>query len=168
MRNWRAEYELVDGNDAIKNTAVNHWLAERNKVLPDEPKIDVLRSVENGYDYFMNCTAGAFENAAKTLAARLAAYHINPDVEDWARAQDQVFANCSETKAMPAEVGANGPEWLKNDRDYQIAAAQFYAMQYDDAKKRFVKIAQTDALEWRQLGAYMLARIAVRQAVLLN
>jgi hypothetical protein len=35
---------------------------------------------------------------------------------------------------MPAEAAANAPDWLKNDRDYQIASAHFYAMHYDQAK----------------------------------
>ncbi|MGR8998133.1 MAG: hypothetical protein ACU88J_03685 [Gammaproteobacteria bacterium] len=166
VSNWQAEYEMIDANEASKNAAIENWLAERNKVLTEEPepKIYALRKSENGYDYFLNCTAGAFENAGKTLAERITDYKINDDVKDWVRAQDDVFANCSETRTMPAEASADSPIWLKNDRDYQIAAAQFYAMHYDEAKDRFVKIAQNSASEWNQLAAYLLARVAVRQA----
>ncbi|MFZ2170759.1 MAG: hypothetical protein WAW61_14125, partial [Methylococcaceae bacterium] len=166
VRNWQAEYELIDVNEAAKNTAIKNWLMVRNKVLTDEPepKIYELRKTGNGYDYFLNCTAGAFDNAVKTLAARISNYTLNAEVKDWVRAQDQVFANCSETTAMPAEAGADAPVWLKNDRDYQIAAAHFYAMQYQEAKDRFVKIAGNNASEWNQLAAYLLARAAVRQA----
>lgn len=166
VRNWQAEYENTDANEAAKETALKNWLAVRKTVFADEsePKIDAFRSDEYGYAYFLNCTAGAFDNAAKTLAVRIAAYGVNADVKDWVRAQDQVFANCSEAKTAPAETAAEAPAWLKNDRDYQIAAAHFYAMRYDEAKDRFTKIAQNSASEWQRLATYLLARIAVRQA----
>jgi len=170
VRDWQAEYEQADANEATNNAAIANWLAARKKVLPDEtePKIAVLRNAENGYDYFLNCTAGAFEHAGNTLAARIRAYTVNTDVKDWVRAQDQVFANCSQTNAMPAEAVADAPVWLKNDRDYQIATAYFYAMRYDDAKARFAKIAENNTSEWHQLAAYLLARVAVRQASTFN
>ena len=68
VHNWQAEYEQKDASEAEKNAAIKNWLALRNKVLTDEsePKIYELRKSENGYDYFLNCTAGAFENARKT------------------------------------------------------------------------------------------------------
>ncbi|MDD5275118.1 MAG: hypothetical protein PHR16_03430 [Methylovulum sp.] len=168
VRNWQAEYELADANEAAKTAAIDNWLAVRKKVLADEPEptIYALRNAGNGYDYFLNCTAGAFENAVKTLAARIAAYTVNAEVKDWAHGQDQVFANCSQAQAAPAEASADAPLWLKHDRAYQSAAADFYAMRYDEAKRRFTEIAGDSASEWRQLAAYLLARVAVRQASL--
>jgi hypothetical protein len=58
----------------------------------------------------------------------------------------------------------NAPSWLKDDRDYQQAAAYFYATQYDEAKTRFEQIAKNTASPWRDISAYLLARIAIRQA----
>lgn len=166
VRNWQAEYELLDANEDAKTAAIKNWLGMRNKVLTGEavPEIDALRKIETGYDYFLNCTADAFENAGKTLAARISAYTTNSDVKDWVRAQDQVFANCSNSQAMPAEAAADAPVWLKNDRDYQLAAAHFYAMDYEKAKDLLTKISRNNSSEWNQLAMYLLARVAVRQA----
>lgn len=167
VRNWHAEYaESLEGPP--KNTALENWLAIRKKVLTDvaDPAIDSSRSTPNGYDYFLNCTDGAFDNAAKTLAARMAAYGVSAESKDWLSAQDAVFSNCSKSAdpVLPAEAAADAPVWLKNDRDYQIASALFYAMNYDAAKERFTKIAGDSASEWRPLASYLLARVAVRKA----
>jgi hypothetical protein len=75
-----------------------------------------------------------------------------------------VFANCSEAKDMPVAVAADGPDWLKTDRDYQIAAAHFYATQYDDARTGFEQIAKNTASPWRDMAAYLIARVFIRQA----
>ncbi len=165
-RNWKAEYERIDQNEAKTSEAIKIWIEARKKVLGDEaePKIYAARSYDGGYDFFPNCTTGAFETATKTLAARIAKSAANADVKDWVRAQDQVFGNCSETKAIPADAKSDAPGWLKNDRAYQIAAANFYAMKYDEAKDQFAKIAQNSSSEWSEISAYLVARTIIRQA----
>jgi len=167
VRNWHAEY-MESLEEPPKNSALENWLAIRKKVLADaaDPALDTSRSTPNGYDYFLNCTDGAFDNAAKTLAARMADHGVDADVKDWLSAQDAVFSNCGKSgnSLLPAEAAVNAPAWLKNDRDYQIASALFYAMNYDAAKDRFAKIAADNTSEWRPLAAYLLARVALRKA----
>ncbi len=167
VRNWRAEYENTDANEDSKNTAINNWIAARKKIATTEPepKIYTDRSNPNSYSSFYNCTAGAFDNAVKTLEARLGkAKADDANMKDWLHGQDQVFANCSETKDMPSAVAADAPDWLKADRDYQIAAAHFYATQYDEAKTGFEQIAKNTASPWHDIAAYLLARVYIRQA----
>jgi len=168
VRNWQAEFEQNDANDKARVEAIDGWLAARRQVLVDEqkPDIQVFRSNDGSYEAFLNCPADAFVNAAKALAARLTAYQNSADVQAWLQAQDQVFSNCSVGNAVPAEAAADATDWLKYDRDYQIAAAHFYAMHYDDAKARFQKIAQTANSPWRLLAKYLLARVAIRQGQL--
>jgi hypothetical protein len=167
VRNWRAEYDNTDANEDSKNTAINNWIAARKKIAINEvePKIYTDRTNPDSYSSFFNCTAGAFDNATKTLDARLEKTKADDaTLKDWLRGQDQVFANCSEAKDLPNAVAADAPDWLKADRDYQIAAAHFYATQYDDAKIGFEKIAKNTASPWRELSAYLLARVYIRQA----
>ena len=167
VRNWRAEYENTDANEDSKNTAINNWIAARKKIATNEaePKIYTDRTNPESYSSFFNCTAGAFDNATKTLTARLEKTKADDAaMKDWLRGQDQVFANCSETKEMPNAVTADAPDWLKADREYQIAAAHFYATHYDEAKIGFEKIAKNTASPWRDLSAYLLARVYIRLA----
>jgi hypothetical protein len=167
VRNWQAEYENTDANEDSKNTAINNWIAARKKIVTGEPepKIYTDRSNPNSYSSFYNCTAGAFDNAVKTLEARLEKTKADDaNMKDWLRGQDQVFANCSETKDMPGAVAADAPDWLKADRDYQIAAAHFYATQYDEAKTGFEQIAKNTASPWHDIATYLLARVYIRQA----
>jgi hypothetical protein len=167
VRDWQAEYEYVDNNEPIRTAAITHWLAARKKVLATgtAPEISTDRSFNNGYDVFLNCTVSAFDNATKTLAARIAEHGLTDKyVNQWVQAQDQVFANCSETNTVPDEANADAPAWVKNDRDYQIAAAYFYATNYDAAEKLFSAIAQNKSSPWRDTAVYLLSRVSLRKA----
>ncbi|HEX8264798.1 MAG TPA: hypothetical protein VF596_05195, partial [Pyrinomonadaceae bacterium] len=161
---WKAELYREDDNEIRTNEAVKIWLSARKKVLGGEPELKIYtdRNYDGGYNFFPNCTASAFETAAKTLESRIAENGLEENVKNWARAQDQVFTNCSEGKQIPAEVAA--PAWLKNDRDYQIAAAQFYATNFEEAKTRFERIAANKDSAWRTTANYLVARTLIRQA----
>jgi hypothetical protein len=167
---WTAQYENADPNETGNTEAVKSWLQTRKKVLPTEPepKIYTEREYEGGYSFFPNCNKNAFETAGKTLENRLASYGLTEDLKSWVKAQDTVFYNCSEGKEMPAEVAANAPAWLKNDRDYQIAAANFYATNFDEARTRFEKIAANRDSVWSKIANYLVARTLIRQASLLD
>lgn len=162
---WNAELYRTDDNEIGTNEAVKIWLATRKKVLgaEPEPKIYTDRNYDGGFNFFPNCTAAAFETAAKTLEKRIAEHSATDEnVKNWTRAQDQVFTNCSEGKQIPQEVAA--PEWLKNDRAYQIAAAHFYATNFAEAKIRFEQIAANKNSRWQATANYLVARTLIRQA----
>lgn len=164
---WRAQYESKDANERDTNQAVANWIAARKKVLPNEPepKIYTDRNYDGGYNFFPNCTRSAFETATATLENRAAQHGAgDKNVQEWLRGQDKVFNNCAADKNAVSEVGANAPEWLKNDRDYQIAAAQFYATDYDNAIRNFSDIANNQNSIWRNTANYLVARTLIRQA----
>lgn len=138
------------------------------------------------YSSFTNCLDDAFATAARTLAARIAAHTgKDPGVVDWVRAQDAVFTNCGDGKAaryfgppdrtpappvlprFPAAAPANAPQWLKQDRAYQLAAASFYSLNHEDALTRFRAIAADTSSPWSVTARYMVARTYVRSATLL-
>jgi hypothetical protein len=76
-------------------------------------------------------------------------------VKDWARAQAAVFRNCGDGDLVLPDAA---PEWaddlLRADRDYQTAAAHFYAMRYEEAAQRFRAIASDSRSPWRPYGRY--------------
>src|SRR5262249_62320226 len=55
---------------------------------------------------------------------------------------------------------------IQADRAYQIAAAHFYASDYDTAKRMFADIAKDSSSPWRQVAPYLQARTLFRQAIL--
>lgn len=169
---WKAEFENTDFNEGDTNAAIKTWIASRKKVLTTEaePKIYTANAYNNSYEFSPNCTKNAFETAAKTLDNRAKTYSATDEnVKNWARAQDAVFTLCSSNeKVYPVETASNAPQWLKNDREYQIAAANFYAMNFDDAKARFEKIAANRDSVWRETANYVIARNYIRQASLDN
>lgn len=118
------------------------------------------------YESFTNCLDDAFLTAARTLTARQQAHgKASPEVLDWIHAQDAVFSNCG-GGSMPQPAPANAPLWLQRDRAYQLAAANFYATNYDAALTNFRAIAADHASPWHTLAPYLVARTLIRQTVL--
>ncbi|HZU23173.1 MAG TPA: hypothetical protein VE998_10110, partial [Terriglobales bacterium] len=68
--------------------------------------------------------------------------------------------------SMPQPAPAGAPAWLLADRAYQIAAAEFYVGQYDDAALRFRQIAADPNSPWHELAGYLVARAYIRQATM--
>ena len=94
------------------------------------------------WESFTNCLADSFRNANATLADRRARYGKpgapdTPEIADWIAGQQAVFTNCSGAGQAPQPAPANAPLWLRKDRAYQTAAAQFYALDYDQALAGF-------------------------------
>ena len=156
------------------------WLGARAMVpgTPPSPKISMWKQAGE-YDYFLNCAPDAFVTAARTLTERAAKYGAsNADVKDWIAAQDRVFVQCSAgnqarfgqqappTSPLPAETAASAPQWLKQDRAYQIAAANFYAGNFDESHARFLQVASDGGSPWQPWGAYLAGRSLVRKATL--
>jgi hypothetical protein len=145
------------------------WLEARKKIagVAPDPKVSISRHREkpNEYETYINCQKDAFDNAAATLDAR--AKQFGPDsplIKDWVAAQDQVFSNCSEGQSIPTEAAAEAPQLIRADRTYQIAAADFYAGNFDEARRLFDAIAKDSASPWHASAPYLAARSLVRKA----
>ena len=158
------------GREEPATDAVKTWVSTRKEFLKENetlPAIYIARPRYGGYDFFPNCTANAFEVATETLKARVASYGAeDKNVRSWLAAQDIVFQNCSSTGKFPEQLGAESVEWLRKDRDYQIAAAHFYSLNFDQARTLFGAIALDAASPWRETADYLVGRTWVRQASL--
>jgi hypothetical protein len=168
---WRADFNNKEFQDNDVSEAVKAWVAKRRDIVGNEEKPpDIYTEREyGGYDFFPNCTKNAFETAAETLADRSSSYGSDSkDVKEWVAAQDQVFQNCAGGKSIPDEPDASKAVWLQKDRAYQVAAAKFYSLDYEDAKNRFAQIAQDFESPWRETADYLVGRTLIRQASLMK
>ena len=144
------------------------WLEERNKVPGLKPvEFDADKKVPaSDFEEFPNCLAPAFSTAADTLNKRIAAWGASsPKLAEWVKGQDTVFANCSAGPYIPEPV-SNADPLLAADRKYQIAAAEFYAGQYDKAEADFDSIAKDTASPWHDVAAYVAARACIREGTM--
>jgi hypothetical protein len=168
---WNAEFNNQPYEEENIGETVKKWVEKRKSVVGKEekpPEIYVEREY-GGYDFFPNCTKNAFETAMQTLSDRIASHGSeDKDVKDWIKAQDRVFENCASGKAAPEPVNDAMPEWLRKDRAYQLAAAEFYSLDYDSAKRRFAEIAQDYDSPWQETAEYLVGRTLIRQASLVK
>lgn len=166
---WRAEFRKEPYDEVDTDAAVKRWIAKRKEVVGNEetlPQIYVERQY-GGFDFFPNCTRNAFETATATLSDRISSYGSEDvHVKEWLRGQDAVFTNCSSGKKMPDQPQPGAPEWLQKDRDYQMGAARFYSLDYEDARGRFADIALDFQSPWQETADYLVARTLIRQASL--
>lgn len=159
------------------------WLKSRGEVSTNHlDKIENFRPVSAGtdnYNSFENCPHEAFKTAVETLKKYESKYgQQSPYVKDWVEAQDKVFCHCGagrydyQTKQnapegpFPEPLPENTDPQLKDDRDYQIACAHFYAIQYDLAEKEFLAIARDTSSPWQDLGGYLAARSMIRKGTM--
>ena len=159
----------------LVRTAPTHadsvWLAARARV----PGVVPGRALErygrlegaSFYGGFLSCGDDALLGAARTLEARVAAFGArHPAVADWVRAQDVVFADCAGDSALPGAAPADAPAIFRADRDYQTAAALFYARRFDEAERAFRTLGLDRASPWRTIAPYLVARTLIRRATL--
>ncbi|HSR52367.1 MAG TPA: hypothetical protein VLV83_16190 [Acidobacteriota bacterium] len=165
QESFRGTLRLREG-DVIAIAAAKEWWRTARQVSrvnspPSSPR--VFKS-SDGRRHFLNCPADAFHTARQTLEDRIASLGPeSPAVRDWIAAQSEVFKNCGGGLSIPAPAAAELPPVIRKDRDYQIAAAYFYAGQFGAARSRFQAIADDDDSPWRVLAPYLAARCLVRQ-----
>jgi hypothetical protein len=145
------------------------WLDARNKLkgVPVLQEIDADKKVRgSGFEVYPNCLSGAFETAADTLRKRIAEWGASSrQVSEWVRGQDEVFQNCSAGPAIPPRIPW-ADKLLAADREYQIAASEFYAEQYDKAEADFDRIALDRSSPWHEIAPYVAARVCIRQGTI--
>ncbi len=155
---------------SYQNAALQQWLHARTLVgAPPLDHVDRFKFYGPGA-YIVNCGDGAFAHAAETLSAHFTAGYDHDDLRAWVAAQDQVFANCGPSGNASADIPdaapPNAPPWMRADRAYQIAAAEFYGGAFDDAAKAFQAIAADRKSPWHGMGHYLAARAYIRKLTL--
>lgn len=125
------------------------------------------RGKPHEYESFLNCQQDAFVNAENLLNERVKLFGANSaQVQSWLAAQDAVFANCGEGRHLPKDLASEAPDLpplLRADRAYQVAAANFYSTNFDEAKQQFEAIARDKDSPYRIIAPYMAARSMLRK-----
>lgn len=163
------DWEAYRDTQAPTTPGLDQWLAARKPLSGGNNTLDTTRNIPGQqYESFENCLDDAFLTATRTLATRQQSYgKSSPEVLDWLRAQDTVFSNCAgDGGSTPVPTAPNAPLWLKQDRAYQSAAANFYATHFDAAITGFRTIAADHASPWSTLAPYLVARTLVRRTTL--
>ncbi len=151
------------------------WQMVRARYAAPAPKVeqDRVQKVQHPGGWtsdwsYLNCNGNAFRTAVLTVQSRAKTWgEKSPDLADWIQGQDAVFGNCtSGVLVLPAAASQASSALLQADRAYQIAAAQFYAGNFEDARKAFVAVGRDSASPWHGLGGYLAARCLVREAFL--
>lgn len=163
------------------NTDTSAWLKLR-ATIPGAAKIENLyteRAVnpDEAWQTYCNCQGSAFQTAMTTLNGLVAKYGAgSSEVKDWLAAQDAVFSNCGEAPYSDKKIETKIPEPLpttaaaplQKQRAYQIAAANFYAQNFDTAVKQFDAIAADGESPWKNIAPYLAVRALIRQGSLLK
>jgi len=124
-----------------------------------------------GRDDRPNCSPDAQVFANKTLAAiKARPDHTPARIAAWLDAQRQVFALCERdpldvlgaADPVVAPLPASEPVYWRQLRDYQMAAAAFYAAHYAQSQSAFARIGHTAGHPMQGLGAYLALRSHLR------
>ena len=151
--------------------SAGRWLAARNRVPGISPlkELHVERRLPGGnqWEVYRACLDDAFIAAAATLQKRIEKWGATSGaVAEWVGGQDRVFQNCSGGAHLPPAVRDASNVLLRADRRYQIAAAEFYAEDFNGAERDFQAIAGDAASPWSGLAPYLVARTLIRRATL--
>jgi hypothetical protein len=149
---------------------LKRWLAARAEVAPALPASAPLAVGEEDYSQYARIQGDAFLKAADTARTLAREWKAHPAlVEEWVRNQDVVFGPCAIVQELvpkldeglkPAEKARR-----KAERDYQSAASSFYCGAFEEAAAAFQGIAASADSPYQGLGAYLVARSHVRQAL---
>lgn len=158
--------------DTFNRTSLDAWFEVRGRVagMNDDLRyrLSPYKSRPTDYLYFRNCLDDAFHTARATFEKRAEKWGADsPQLREWLTAQDLVFTNCSATTAsIPDAPTPQMDPLLAADREYQIAAALFYAGQWEKSRQAFDRIAQSKTSPWRTIAPYVAARTSIREGLL--
>ncbi len=131
----------------------------------EERSPEPFRPQPHSHNWYLNCAPDAFQAAIRTFTARTIAFGENsPEVQDWLLAQKMVFENCERGPSIPLPASEGMPLLIKQDREYQIAAAYFYSEQFAEAERLFREIAEDESSPWSMLAPYLVVRTMSRKA----
>ena len=154
------------GQGTPREEADAPWRGAVQKTLGSDPGAITTSFVRN-YADVENCLPDAFARAASTLEARATQYGAkSAEVQTWVEGQNAVFANCTGNPTNVPALHGNHSATLRADRNYQQAAALFYAGQLVEAEREFRAIASDKTSAWRTLARYLVIRCLARQAIL--
>lgn len=168
VRLWHRRLGEVDFfAEGTYTDPLDKYLKVRAKVLgtPDKEYYQVY-SPASSYSVDQKINGSAYDTARTTLEDRVKKYGAkSPQVKEWINGQDHVFGiGYDKEKSIPAALAESSDAFMKADRQYQIAAANFYLKKYGEAAKLFEAIGQDKNSPWASWTPYLIARCKVNAA----
>ncbi|MFX1680850.1 hypothetical protein PV762_16600 [Mitsuaria sp. CC2] len=171
--------------DPERHPPVAAWLAARKELVAEPPRWrpgTMKETAERSYVEFLNCPDGAYAFAVETLATLRQRPDATPTrLREWIDGQDRVFAQCAPGLAAkafpPPKTPPAAPPALtelplaealawRQARQYQRAAAAFYAGDWATAEAGFAAIAADEHHPWQAWASLARMRTLVRQVSL--
>jgi hypothetical protein len=169
----------TDRTQATEETLWHNAAGESDwtrKQYPDSQGVMRSEVRDGNYISYYNCLPDAFKTARERLGQHRAQFGADsPAVSSWLEAQKQVFANCGapyqynkppQPAVIPVSAPGSDPPIIRYDRNYQIAAAYFYAGDYDSAAARFSDLSKITDSPWHAIAAYLQARSLIRKGTI--
>jgi len=161
------------GDSSGWDNTLQQWAQKANFDLPNaaapsqQPSAG-MAYLSQTYQSYSNCYTDAYATAADTLRARAQEFgDDSPAVRSWVKAQIEVFQNCTAPGTATPDSAANDlPLKIRKDREYQIAAADLYGDDWDNAEKEFLAIAADASSQWRAIAGLVAARCEIRKGTL--
>jgi hypothetical protein len=152
---------VIDGSG---DDGVVAYFNLRNKVVG---KIERRDDSRYDFEYDEQVTGDAFRFAKENLEIMIKRFGLkSTEVREWLSVQDTVFGRKPSCKSkIPTIVPIKRDALSNAQREYQSAAASFYARDFKKAKLQFDSIAKTNNPYWTDLAWYMSARCAVNSAL---
>jgi len=160
------------------------WFKARSEALGLKMEKNYVQREKSAgtFSFYPNCGDDAFWKAAQTAQARAKTFGAGSlAMREWVAGQDAVFQNCGGAGDMQYQdrdekrpradlhlppVPTVDNAVLRQDHQYQVAAANFYGGRFDVAAADFEKIASEPDSPWHTLAPYLVARAYIRKATL--
>jgi hypothetical protein len=143
--------------------AVQRWLSARAHFRKDGQTPEAFKNDVENYSSSLNCLPPAFNTAIETLNARAKTFGPGShDLNEWIDGQDAVFSNCRQNTSFPRTLPPDANPLLRSDRDYQLAAADFYRGSFKNAVAKFDAIASDSSSPWHGIASYLSVRALIR------
>jgi len=173
----------VESEEALRKPSApwidyrSEWMAANPGGIPQAEamtpggvaKIESYGVFGRTYGAYINCEQDAFRQALATrdmMRVRFGAG--STELLAWTRAQREVFSNCFRSSAVPAALPASAPLLARQARRYQIASAEFYEGDYDQAAAGFAAVGHDPRSPWRAIAPYLVARTWTRAGMIDN
>jgi len=159
-----AERKIESSSYSSDSSGRDQWKRARRAVIDGKPELASLYQWDESYVATSRITESVYRKASETLDARVKDHGAkDPWVLAWVKGQDLIFSGVK-VRVLPETAPPTAPQWFKQDRDYQIAAAEFHMGHLAKACALFAAISKDQTSPWCDLSAYLVARTSLREA----
>lgn len=159
LRMWHSRLETMsspqesDGSGSGAANPNDEYLKLRTKVLSSDPN---GAAEAHDFAFSQNIVPDAVSNALKSLHELIDRFGLHSgEVKNWLGAQDKLFESVAPSASDFPTLPADAAPIIRQQRAYQVAAAQFYTNDLEKAQLSFEAIANDKTLESNAQGLHL-------------